>query len=108
MDKKQFHQKLKQVYSHTKRGKHDSPYEAFRDMFVTQVVAKSGGGWDESIAAQTLAMAEHILGAQPEATQNAMLVKSKDAETELKRFWLIGNTRIVIYQKVASRRQTVI
>lgn len=86
MDKKQFHQKLKQVYSHTKRGKHDSPYEAFRDMFVTQVVAKSGGGWDESIAAQTLAMAEHILGAQPEATRNAMLVKPKDAEAALEQF----------------------
>lgn len=86
MDKKQFHQKLKHMYSHTKRGKHDSPYEAFRDMFVTQVVAKSGGGWDESIAAQTLAMAEHILGAQPEATQNAMLVKPKDAEVALEQF----------------------
>ena len=86
MDKKQFHQKLKHVYSHTKRGKHDSPYEAFRDMFVTQVVAKSGGGWDESIAAQTLAMAEHILGAQPEATRNAMLVKPKDAEAALEQF----------------------
>jgi hypothetical protein len=86
MDKKQFHQKLKHIYSHTKRGKHDSPYEAFRDMFDTQVVAKSGGGWDESIAAQTLAMAEHILGAQPEATRNAMLVKPKDAEAALEQF----------------------
>lgn len=86
MDKRQFHQKLKHIYSHTKRGKHDSPYEAFRDMFDTQVVAKSRGGWDESIAAQTLAMAEHILGAQPEATRNAMLVKPKDAEAALEQF----------------------
>jgi len=86
MGKKQFHQKLKDMYSHTERGKYDSSFEDFSDALISYVIGKSGGGWDESIAAQTLGFAEHIFGAQPEATQNAMLVKPKDAEAELKRF----------------------
>ncbi len=86
MDKKQFHQKLKHIYSHTKRGKYDSSFEDISNAMISDVIGKSNGGWDESIAAQTLGFAEHILGAQPEATQNAMLVKPKDAEVELERF----------------------
>lgn len=86
MDKKQFHQKLKHIYSHTKRGKYDSSFKNFSDALISDVVGKSNGGWDESIAAQEIGFAEHMLGAQPEATQNAMLVKSNDAELELERF----------------------
>ncbi len=86
MDKKKFHQKLKHIYSHTKRSKHDSSFKDFSNAFISDIVGKSGGGWDESIAAQALGFAEHIFGAQPEATQNAMLVKPKDAEAALEQF----------------------
>jgi hypothetical protein len=86
MDKKQFHQKLKHLYNHTKCGKYDSSFEDFRDALMSDVIGKSDGGWDESIATQTIGFAEHIFRAQPEATQNAMLIKPKDAEEELERF----------------------
>ena len=86
MDKKQFHQKLKHIYSHTKRSKYGSSFEDISDALISDVIGKSSGGWDESIAAQTLGFAEHIFGAQPEATQNAMLVKPKDAEAALEHF----------------------
>lgn len=86
MDKKQFHQKLKHIYSHTKRVKYDSSFKDFSAAFMSDIIGKSNGGWDESIAAQTLGFAEYIFGAQPEATQNAMLVKPKDAEAALERF----------------------
>jgi hypothetical protein len=86
MDKKQFHQKLKHIYSHTKRGKYDSSFQDISDALISDVTSKSDGGWDESIAAQTIGFAEHIFGAQPELTQNAMLVKPQDAEAELEQF----------------------
>ena len=86
MDKKQFYQKLKHIYSHTKRGKYDSSFEDISNTMISDVIGKSNGGWDESIAVQALGFAEHIFGAQPEATQNAMLVKPKVAELELERF----------------------
>jgi hypothetical protein len=86
MDKKQFHQELKHIYSHTKRGKFDSSFKDISDAFIFNVIGKSSGGWDESVATQSIRFAEHILGAQPKATQNAILVKPADAEAELGRF----------------------
>lgn len=86
MNKSQFHKRLKHIYSHTKRDEHDSSFEDISNAFIADVVNKSNGGWDESIADENMRIAEHVFGVQPEVTQNAMQVKSKDSEDELERF----------------------
>lgn len=86
MDKKQFISRLKYIYHHTKRQSGDSSFTDIRDAFLREVIAKSSGGWDESVAAQTMGVVEHIFKVQPEATQLAQLITSDDAEATLEHF----------------------
>ena len=80
MDKKEFISKLKDIYHHTKRGKYDASYDEFRDMLTSDVVSKSNGGWDGSIALEAMRFAEYIFKVQPEATLQALRTTSADAE----------------------------
>lgn len=86
MNKKQFHKRLKDIYSHTKRGEYDSSFEDIRDAFMADIIGKSDNGWDESIAIETINFAEHVFKVQPEPTRSASQVKPSDAEAELERF----------------------
>ena len=86
MDKKLFIEYLKRMYHHTRRGEHDSSFEDICSVFIMDVTGKSNGGWDESVATQAIAFAEHIFEVQPEATQAASRVSSHDVEAELEKF----------------------
>lgn len=86
MDEKLFIEHLKRMYHYTRRGEHDSSFEDICSWFIMDVTGKSNGGWDESVAAQAIAFAEHIFEVQPEATRAAAQVSSHDAEAELERF----------------------
>ncbi len=86
MDKKEFNKRLKHMYSHTKRSDHDSPFNTLRDNLMADIIGKSGGGWDESIAREAIRFMEHIMKVQPESTQNAIRISSDDAEAVLQNF----------------------
>lgn len=86
MDKKQFITQFKDIYHHTKRGEHDSSYDELRDMLLNDIISKSKGGWDESIALETMRFVEHVFKVQPEATKQALRITSADAEVTFEHF----------------------
>lgn len=91
MNRKQFYKQLKQIYYQTKRGIYDSSFEDISRSFIRDIEGKSNGGWDESIAEETMRSAEHIFRIQPEATQQAKTVTPSDAESALKEFLVERN-----------------
>lgn len=86
MNKKQFITRLNHIYHNTKRQPGDSSPIDLRDAFLQEVIAKSNGGWDESVAIQTMQFVECIFNVQPEAVQAARRITSDDAEMMLKDF----------------------
>ena len=86
MDKKQFIAKFKDIYHHTKRSEHDSSWGDVRDAFLQDIISKSNGGWDESIAQETMRFIEHAFRVQPVETQQAQLMTSEDSEAVLGQF----------------------
>lgn len=88
MDKKQFIARLRHVYHNTKRQPGDSSLNDLRDAFLQEVIAKSNGGWDDTVALQVMGFVEHLFNVQPEATRTAQRITSDDAEATLERFLL--------------------
>jgi hypothetical protein len=78
MDESQFHKRIKQILASTKRGKYDSPPAEIHDAFHNDVLGRSGGTWDEAIAAQEIHQIEQIFGVQPQAVTEARSVKEAD------------------------------
>jgi hypothetical protein len=86
MNESQFHKKIKQILSSTKRGKHDSSPAEIHDAFHSNVLSKSGGVWDEDIAAKEMQQIEWAFGVQPEEVRVASSVKESDVITSLVKF----------------------
>lgn len=86
MNKKQFIQQFRDIYYHTKRDKHDTPFEQFSDALMNDVIGKSNGGWDETIALEQMGFIEYLFNYQPETVRLAQQVKSDDVEYELINF----------------------
>src|SRR6187551_3212308 len=86
MDESQFHKRIKQILASTKRGKYDSPPAEIHDAFHKDVLGRSGGTWNEAIAAQEMQQIEQIFGVQPQAVTESRSVKEADVIRALIQF----------------------
>ena len=75
MNEDQFHKRIKQILSSTKRGKHDSSPAEIHEAFHNDVLGKSGGAWDETVAAKEIQQIERAFNVQPETVRKAASVK---------------------------------
>jgi hypothetical protein len=86
MNEDQFHKKIKQILANTKRGKHDSPPAEIHEVFHNDVLGKSGGTWDEAVAAKEMLQIEWAFDIQPEEVKIAASVKEEDVIDVLMKF----------------------
>lgn len=86
MNEDQFHKRIKQILANTKRGKHDSSPEEIHEAFHNNVLGKSGGTWDETVAAKEMQQIEWAFNVQPETVRKAASVKESDVIEALMRF----------------------
>jgi hypothetical protein len=75
MDEDQFHKKLKQVLAYTKRGAYDSSPAVVHEVFHDEVMGKSGGVWDETVAMKTMQQIERVFNLQPDTVRSAISIK---------------------------------
>jgi hypothetical protein len=86
MNKDQFHKRIKQILSSTKRGRHDSSPAEIHDSFHNDVLGKSGGVWDDAIAANEMQQIERVFDMQPDVVRVAASVKEADVISTLVKF----------------------
>lgn len=86
MDEGEFHKRIKQILATTKRGKYDSTPAEIHDAFHNNVLGKSGGKWDETVAADEIQQIEWAFNVQPEAVRKAASVKEADVIGVLVKF----------------------
>jgi hypothetical protein len=86
MDESEFHKRIKQILANTKRGKYDSSPAEIHEAFHNNVLGKSGGIWDEAVAAKEMQQIEWAFNVQPEAVINAASVKEADVMDVLMKF----------------------
>lgn len=87
MNKKEFIKKLKHYLSQVKHHPHDTPSDEVVNIFLNNVIQKSGGGWDENIAVQEMRQAEWMLGVPSELERKASLIKEDDIHSILGSFF---------------------
>lgn len=86
MDESQFHKRIKQILSSVKRGEHDSSPAEIHEAFHKDVLGKSGGVWNDAVAAQEIQQIEWAFNVQPESVVMAASVKERDVIANLVRF----------------------
>lgn len=86
MNEQQFHKRIKQILSSTKRGKHDSSPAEIHEAFHNDVLGKGGGVWNAEIAAQEMQQIEWAFNVQPETVVIAASVKESDVIAILIKF----------------------
>lgn len=86
MNESQFHKRLKQILSNTRRGEYDSTPAEIHEAFHNDVLGKSGGVWDEVIAAQEIQQIEWAFNVEPEEVRVAASVKESDVISTLVKF----------------------
>lgn len=86
MNENQFHKRIKQILSSTRRGKYDSSPAEIHEAFHNDVLGKSGGVWDEDIVAKEMQQIEWAFDVQPEEVRIAVSVKESDVISILVKF----------------------
>jgi len=87
MNEPQFHKRLKEILTTTRRGKHDSSLADIHQAFHNNVLGKSGGGtWNEDIAAKEMQQIEWAFNIQPKEVIIAASVKEADVIDVLVKF----------------------
>lgn len=86
MNEDQFRKRIKQIFAGIRRAEYDSTPTELHDAFHNNVLARSGGTWDEAIAAQEVQQIEQMFGVQPEAVTEAASVKETDVIAALVQF----------------------
>lgn len=86
MNESQFHKRIKQILSSIKRSEHDSSPAEIHEAFHRDVLGKSGGVWNDAVAAQEMQQIEWAFNVQPEPVVKAALVKEPDVIANLINF----------------------
>jgi hypothetical protein len=86
MNEDQFHKRIKQILANIKRGQYDNSPDEFHEAFHNDVLGKSGGIWDETVAVEEMRQIEWVLNVQPEAVISAASVKEADVINVLEKF----------------------
>ncbi len=86
MDESQFHKRIKHILASTKRGKYDSAPDKIHEAFHNDVLGKSGGTWDNEVAANEMKQIEWAFDVQPEVVQRAVSIQEPDVLKALSDF----------------------
>lgn len=86
MNEDEFHKRIKQILSRTKQGKHNSSPAEMHEAFHNDVLGKSGGTWDETVAAEEMRQIEWAFNVQPDTVISAASVKEADVIDALVNF----------------------
>lgn len=86
MNEDEFHKRIKQILASIKRSKYDSSPLDIHEAFHNDVLGKSGGTWNNAVAAEEIQQIEWAFNVQPEVVQKAASIKEADILDELAAF----------------------